>query len=322
VNASLLVPLDGSEAAEHAIPYAIALARAGHLPVRLFHVFTPDSGAAPAGNSGGHPRAHCVDADERVDRVHDYLDRIAEEVRKRITTTVSTALVFDVPAAGICQAADQTGSGLMIMTRHARHGFAHSWLRSVVDTVIRTSKMPVLVVPARTGKPDLDNPPAIRRVLLPIDGAELSDDLLPIARTIGAAAGVHFALFWVGRGGLGSAPASAQDPGDNSRTTAYLLEQAGAFVPGTVEIVIWRSPTETVAETIAREASEMAADIIGLSTHAHRSIGRALLGSVADEVLNSAAKPILVYRPRRSASGHRRTGSAWEQPEHPRMALL
>ncbi|MGH7551612.1 MAG: universal stress protein, partial [Longimicrobiales bacterium] len=284
---------------EHALPFAIGIAEACHLPVELLQVVTPGSD----GRGEMRPDHDTFQRDipsERVDQAHAYLDRIAKLVRARITATVSTAVRFESPVAGIRQAAKEAGCSLIVMTRHARRGRAHPWLGSVTDGVVRAAKLPVLVVPAGLFKPYLDILPGMRKVLLPIDGPELSPELLPIARDLGVVAGIHFTLLWLtrdGSDGARSAPRRERDV-DDSHLVAYLLEQASLFAPGSVEVVVRRTAPEAMATTIAREADEMGADLIGMATRA-RNPGDPEARAIPDEVLRSVSRPVLLYRPPR-----------------------
>ncbi len=47
-------------------------------------------------------------------------------------------------------------------------------------------------------------------------------------------------------------------------------------------------------ETIVREADRLAADLIVLGSHGHGAIRRALLGSVSEQVLHHARRPLLI----------------------------
>lgn len=62
--------------------------------------------------------------------------------------------------------------------------------------------------------------------------------------------------------------------------------------PGTTVV-----PAGNVARSLAREAIEMSADLIVMSTHGHGALRRAWLGSTADALLRLAPCPILLVRP-------------------------
>lgn len=52
--------------------------------------------------------------------------------------------------------------------------------------------------------------------------------------------------------------------------------------------------SHSVGEAIVRRASEQSVDLIVMSSHALTGVARALLGSVADEVVRKADCPVLV----------------------------
>jgi len=69
-----------------------------------------------------------------------------------------------------------------------------------------------------------------------------------------------------------------------------------------VSYLIWEGDP---AESIVEAAEAEGADLIVLGTRGHSGVGRALIGSVSDEVVRTAGCPVLVVR--RSA-GHDRGG--------------
>jgi nucleotide-binding universal stress UspA family protein len=54
------------------------------------------------------------------------------------------------------------------------------------------------------------------------------------------------------------------------------------------------TPTQHVAETIAREASRWPADLVVLGTHGRRGFQRLLLGSVAEQLTRLSPVPVLL----------------------------
>jgi nucleotide-binding universal stress UspA family protein len=54
------------------------------------------------------------------------------------------------------------------------------------------------------------------------------------------------------------------------------------------------TPTQHVAETIAKEASRWPADVVVLGTHGRRGFERMLLGSVAEGMARRSPVPVLL----------------------------
>lgn len=91
-------------------------------------------------------------------------------------------------------------------------------------------------------------------------------------------AAVEEALEGEGRGVLERAAAQAQAAGVTVST---------AMVPAT---------REPIANTLLAEAARWNADLIVMGTHGRRGIGRAVLGSVAENLLRVATLPVLLVR--------------------------
>src|SRR5574337_1484183 len=63
----------------------------------------------------------------------------------------------------------------------------------------------------------------------------------------------------------------------------------------TTEVRILETPLR-VHEAICQEAAELDVDLIVMASHGHSGIARLLMGSVAEHVLQSADRPILIVR--------------------------
>ena len=123
---TILVPLDGSELAERALPYAVTLARQYGSTVLLLEVA-----------DHRHPAA-----DAEV-----YLRRWAE----RLAVVCGVAAAHDVAAGqagpSIVDEAAQRGVDLIVMATHARTGVERMVMGSVADYVLHHAGAPVLLVP-------------------------------------------------------------------------------------------------------------------------------------------------------------------------------
>ncbi|MDE2181053.1 MAG: universal stress protein [candidate division NC10 bacterium] len=78
---------------------------------------------------------------------------------------------------------------------------------------------------------------------------------------------------------------------------ALVPEQARKAGVVTTEVRVVETPL-TVHEAICQEARELDVDLIVMASHGHSGIVRLLLGSVAEHVLRSADRPVLIVRNR------------------------
>ena len=133
---------------------------------------------------------------------------------------------------------------------------------------------------------------AINRVLVPLDGSELSETALPIARMLATQDGAQLHLLAV---------SGERHPGSTRDWYAYLQEVAAA--EREMGMVVRTSVRAGDAvTTILMLAREIQADLIVMATHGRTGWDRTLLGSVANQVLRESSVPVIVLRPGQPAA--------------------
>jgi nucleotide-binding universal stress UspA family protein len=165
MHRDLLVPLDGSDFAERAVPWAVAIARRAGGTVHLVLVHTPLShytiDLAPV-------RAYEAWEDSARRREAEYLEGRIVDVRWRGVEARAESLEGDAAERLIDRAA--RGIDLVVMATHGRTGFERAWRGSVAEEVVHHVRLPVLLV-----RPDDDAPvpadPSPRRILAATDGS-------------------------------------------------------------------------------------------------------------------------------------------------------
>lgn len=147
----------------------------------------------------------------------------------------------------------------------------------------------------------------IRRVLIPLDGSELAEQVIPHLLRFVVPQRTELLLMTAlssflpplrsntSRLHASEHPVILHEdkPGERVRAVAQQFNQNGfkvesRFLPG------------TPAESILRLAEEACVDLIAMSTHGRTGLGVALLGSVADEVVRNA-RPLVFLVPARIA---------------------
>jgi nucleotide-binding universal stress UspA family protein len=150
VLSRIVVPLDGSEIAERALPVASELAR--HLGTPVYVMRAVDAATALPLAPGVFGAAPAVDAE-----VADEIWQEAEaEARSTVTAAVSQLKAEGVEASGAIangspffaiSEATQPGD-LLILTSHGRGGVRRWLLGSVAEKLVREVDAPVMLVPA------------------------------------------------------------------------------------------------------------------------------------------------------------------------------
>jgi nucleotide-binding universal stress UspA family protein len=85
------------------------------------------------------------------------------------------------------------------MSTHGRGPLSRFWLGSVADALMRRLPVPLLLVRPQEGAPDLSEEPPLRRILIPLDGSALAEEVLAPALALGGLVGAEYTLLWVVR---------------------------------------------------------------------------------------------------------------------------
>jgi nucleotide-binding universal stress UspA family protein len=285
----ILVPLDGSELSELALPAALSLARKLHVPIELVTVI--DKAPAPVALDGALRRAPGRAATTQLEAPADeqaagyeaqYLKATAAAI-KRDGVAVGTTIAVGDPASEILKRAREARADLIVMATRGRSGMVRGLLGSVTDRVVLGASIPVLAVRAELPAPILEQ--EISRVIVPLDGSELAETALKHATAVAAAFHAELTLIRV-IGGLGSG-------GERDEAVRYLSWAVQRLVP-TLSRVLKVASGDPRAEIVSEAG---AGAMIVISTRGASGFSRWLRGSVADGVLRTAAVPTMLVPP-------------------------
>lgn len=147
---SVIVPLDGSELAESALPSAESISRAADAVITLMRAvpFPMMYGGDPY---GGVSTELIADAGEDEKAAKQYLAEVATRLRAR-GHEVKTHVGSGHPRSEIAQIAQEMSDAMVVMTTRGASGLTRWVLGSVADGVIRSSGVPVLVIPPGIGR--------------------------------------------------------------------------------------------------------------------------------------------------------------------------
>ena len=328
----VVVPLDGSPAAEAALPVALGLARALGAAVELVHVHdVPISATSARAGLLGVAEAAAAQRAER----EATLGALAERLRQAAGGAAEAPSVHAVVLQGsdatdallahlahlarapvAPDAAAGPGAGgartVVVLTTPARGLLARSVLGSVADRLAREADVPVVLVPPAAdgaAAPGAGADPApwmLRRALVPIDGSAVAREILERLTALPELHGVEVLLLQVlvptGVGGLVPPTAmldaeALDEEVDAARTTldaaAGRLAERG--FPARAEVVV----AADVAGAIVERARTAGADLIAMASRGHGGLRRLALGSTADAVVRRAHRPVLLVHPRR-----------------------
>jgi nucleotide-binding universal stress UspA family protein len=314
----ILVPLDGSDFADCALPLAAALAQRSEALIDLVHVHAPYF--APSGAPAFDRRLD----DELKTLMRARLENTRARIAAHLKRDVQSTWLEGEVAAELQAHIDDSEADLVVMTTHGRGGLSRAWLGRVADQVVRHASKPVLLVRPRAIGVTWKEEPLLRRMLVPLDGSALAESVLDHAVTLATPGETELVLFQVVIPVGLAANAYVTDGIYSDRDDINRRQAAaGEYLEGVAKELRVNGFTTTtrvtvegrVVRAILEVAEQCSADLIAIATHGRGRAARAVLGSVADRVLRTATLPLLMFRPSAvdiaradAAKGHDVTG--------------
>jgi nucleotide-binding universal stress UspA family protein len=300
----ILVPLDGSPLAEQALSCAAMLGQG--LPAELV-LFRAVSVAADdrevLAKAGVETEALLAQLETEA---KDYLVGLAKQL---VNQGLSTSHVVERgPAAeAILDYSAQMDILQIVMATHGYSGIKRWTHGSVAERVVQATSVPVLLVRAqeKDAATGWQKPTQCRRILVPLDGSGMAEQVLPTATSVARALDAELCLFQVpivhAYGWLTGewflpvqgVLATAEQDAD-----AYLSHVAGRLREQNLRVAT-ATMIGSVAASIVEYAEANQVDLIAMCTHGRTGLARWTLGSVADHVLRAGSTPILLVRARR-----------------------
>jgi nucleotide-binding universal stress UspA family protein len=172
----ILVPLDGSQLAECVLPHAAAFARSFEAEITLLRILEKNQGSASA-------------------QLFDFLNwqiqktkatLYLEEAKARFieSNIRARAIVLEgLVAEGITEYAQNQGMKLIILSSHGRHGLTQWGISSITQKIILSAPTSVFIVRAHQQNipaGELSAIPLYQRILVPLDGSQRAEHVLPI----------------------------------------------------------------------------------------------------------------------------------------------
>ncbi len=292
-NRPVVVPLDGSELAERTLPYAQALARATNSRLLLLSVVEP-----PKSAGSGHRDV----GDDAIQRASAHFATYLQALKARLDddTEICVDVREDDLSESILRSIDESAAQYVAISTHGRSGIDRWRHGSTVHRLLHDSSVPMLVAGPRV----LERRECLvvyRHILVPLDARPLSEAAIPYAEHLAHASGARISLAQVVGWPAETYPYVLPDayvPQLDSNWTAaaesYLSRREKDLGRLSVRASVLRGSTvKALMSFVEREA----VDLVVMATHARTGFSRAILGSVADRMLQARA-PVLLVRPK------------------------
>jgi nucleotide-binding universal stress UspA family protein len=292
----VLVPLDGSPLAEQVIPYAAALAGTdGEL---LFLHVVPE--VEPLRGLFG---TQIASGDEVLNMAKENGRTLMAETVGRWKDELSIDPIVIVesgdPAEVTLDVARSAGATMLALASHGRGMAGRVAFGSVADRLARTSPIPALIIhPVSESDPHLA---AISRIVVPLDGSDIANEALSVARDIAASTSASLLLVSAVNPAAVLVPApagAAYYPEElyteifedmTSAATDALTEASGELSGVDVTTKVVEGAAADAVQSVLQPG-----DLIVMTSHGRSGFRRWLLGSVSEKLIRSGAAPVVL----------------------------
>jgi len=273
----VVVTLDGSPLSEAIVPYAAGICSATGAKLGLMRVSFED------------------DADE----TKSYLSNLA---------ALLDAEAIQVPAEGfparvIRGAMAKYSDPLLCMATHGRGGLIETILGSIASQVIHAATSPVLLFRPGTEEFEVAEPLSVRRVVVPIDGSEYSERILPAAVALAMGICAEMTVVQVVSVVTRVTGVMTGDVLETSYVRAQAERVRGEYGMAPDWEVLHGDPAQAISEYVRGGDGA----ILAMASHARTPLKKTVLGSVTSACLRHSGVPVLVVGPE-FASATKQTG--------------
>jgi nucleotide-binding universal stress UspA family protein len=289
--ANVLCPVDFSEFSRHALDHAAAIAGWYEARLTILHVFQ---------NRPAMDLPPMILEDRERECLVGRLHELVAPLPRNLPLELSVREASDIHREILAQA-ESVRADLLVIGSHGRSGVDRLLLGSVAEKVIRRTRRPVMVVPARAPDVPPDAPVHFERILCAVDFSDGSKRALEYAINMAEEADARLTVLHVIEvpPELQTNPLSADFDVARLRAVAEAasLRRLRELIPAaaggycTVESGVREGAAH---REILKEAVERAADLIVMGVRGRGAIDLLVFGSNTARVTRTAVCPVLI----------------------------
>lgn len=274
----ILVPTDFSDHAEFALKVAAQLARKFDSEIYLLHMLElPLQLIDPVQGSNTHNLPESI-----------FFMKLAHQRFSKLMTKpylkdleVKETVLFHQAFEGIKEVSEERNCDLIVMGSHGASGFKEMFIGSNTEKVVRSSKTPVLVI--KRDQPNFD----VQDFVFATDANEANRHTLKNAADFAQKISAKLHLLFI-------------NTPNNFITSDEAYDMLETFTEGS-EVEVNKSHMHvyndtTVEKGILNFAREMDAGLIGIGTHGRKGIAHFFNGSISEDLVNHANRPVVTFK--------------------------
>lgn len=270
----ILVPTDFSEQAENALKVAAMLAKGHNAEIYLLHMMEiPMQHSDPGAAKSDIPETlfFMKLAQKRFENLmaQDYLEGI----------TVHETVKADITFNEIKDACKELDIDFIVMGSHGATGLKEMFVGSNAEKVVRTSDVPVLVI--KNAHESFDVSDFVFASDFKNDNKETYRQAVKFAESFGAK--IHLLLVVTASNFITSYEAEA-------RIKDFISGES--FDNYTITV----HNDTSIEHGILNVSKDINADLIGISTHGRQGIAHFFNGSISEDLVNHAKRPVITFK--------------------------
>ncbi|MBX2827765.1 MAG: universal stress protein [Flavobacteriaceae bacterium] len=269
----ILVPTDFSVQAENALKVAVQIARKNKSEIYLEHSLNLPSHMNDAGQTGALPEAL-------------YFIRLAEKEFEKllekpflddldIHEAIGHGEIYD----DVQQTVKEKDIDLIVMGSHGSSGFKEMFIGSNAEKVVRTSKIPVLVI--KNEHPNFE----INDFVFATDFSEECRTPFDRAQKFAKDVGAKIHLLYI------NTPSGFKTSAEATAMMKNFLKGMG-----TENYTLNIYNDISVEKGILGFAKENNAQLVGMSTHGRKGLSHFFNGSISEDLVNHANMPVITFK--------------------------
>jgi nucleotide-binding universal stress UspA family protein len=270
----ILVPTDFSEYAYYALKVAAQIAKKNDGEIILLHMLELPHQAGDAIGSGHDIPEIMLFKNAAINKLEDLMNDECLDGLK-----VSEIIQFELAFNGIMDISKKNDVDLIVMGSHGASGFKEMFIGSNAEKVVRFSDIPVLVLKRDEGIFNVDHF---------VFASDFSDEVRkPFQKVVEFANKFNAELHLV----MINTPSSF-------KPTHIANEIMSNFVSNySINKFSTHIYNDTNVENgILNFANHVDADLIGMSTHGRRGLSHFFNGSISEDLVNHALRPVITFK--------------------------
>lgn len=296
----ILVPLDGSQLAECVLPHCVAIARSFDAEITLLKIFEKNRAGAAT------QLFDLVNWQINKTKSALYLEKTQTQIQA-LNVRARTVVMEGLVAEGIAEYAQNQGVKLIVLSSHGSNGLTQWCLSSITQKIILSAQTSLLIVRAQQNHAgEFSEPPVYQRILVPLDGSQRAENVLPIVTQLAQChkSQIHLVQIIQTPEMVRQMPPTPEDIDLSNRVVARNQEEAGRYL----EQLKSRSALEGIAvqthlitgENTAAELHKVAeqerVDLVALSAHGYSGNHHWPYGSLVNNFIMYGKAPLLIVQ--------------------------